>query len=108
MLIKKSIGVRSLLSSKLTDINWDLSKPAGQFSWFAILAVGYPFLFFTNVLFASWWLYRRKRYVYLPLIVIVLGFQHFFNFFAFNFIDCVHAIYYFSKNSIAEVSWRMV
>jgi len=44
MLIKKSIGVRSLLSSKLTDINWDLSKPAGQFSWFAILCLTSLFL----------------------------------------------------------------
>ena len=39
-----------------------------------------------NFLFAGWWLYKRKRFFYLPLAVLLLGFQHFFNFFGFNFI----------------------
>jgi endonuclease/exonuclease/phosphatase family metal-dependent hydrolase len=58
-----------------------------KFHWFSILAIGYPFLFFVNLLFAAWWLYKRKRYFYLPLVVLILGFQHFFNFFGFNLIS---------------------
>ncbi len=59
--------------------------PPSKLHWFAILAIGYPYLFFLNLLFAGWWLYKRKRYFYLSAIILIIGFQHFFNFFGLNF-----------------------
>ena len=59
--------------------------PPSKIHWFAILAIGYPYFFFLNLLFTAWWLYKRKRYFYLSAIVLILGFQHFFNFFGLNF-----------------------
>lgn len=58
--------------------------PPSRFYWFSILAIGYPFLFFANLLFAFVWLYRRKRFFYLPIAVILLGMPHFFTFMSFN------------------------
>ncbi|MDC0230693.1 endonuclease/exonuclease/phosphatase family protein, partial [Aureispira] len=59
--------------------------PPSKIHWFAILAIGYPYLFFLNLLFAGWWLYKRKRYFYLSAIILIIGYQHFFNFIGLNF-----------------------
>lgn len=68
MLIKKSIGVRSLLSSKFTDINWDLSKPAGQFSWFAILCLTSLFI---GVLSGQWLMAGIPAFILLVFLTLV-------------------------------------
>jgi endonuclease/exonuclease/phosphatase family metal-dependent hydrolase len=58
--------------------------PPSQLYWLSVLAVGYPFLFFVHLLFLGFWMYKRKRYVYLSLAVLLLGGVHFLNFFAFK------------------------
>ncbi|MCH2022365.1 MAG: endonuclease/exonuclease/phosphatase family protein [Saprospiraceae bacterium] len=59
--------------------------PPSHIYWFAFLAIGYPYLFFLNLFFAFWWLYKRKRFFYLSTLVLIIGFQHFFNFWGLNY-----------------------
>ena len=59
--------------------------PPSQLYILALIAVGYPILLLINFIFAIWWLYKRKRYFYFSAIILILGFNHFFNFFGFSF-----------------------
>lgn len=47
--------------------------PPSSLYVFSLLAIGYPFLFFIQCLFLGLWIYRRKRYAYLPLLLLLLG-----------------------------------
>lgn len=44
-----------------------------SFTFFAILALAYPFFLLINLLFVGFWIYHRSRAVYLSLLIIVLG-----------------------------------
>ena len=51
----------------------------------AFFGLSYPLWFLSNALFAIWWLYRRKRKRFLlPLLVILLGFNHHTDYFQIN------------------------
>ncbi len=58
--------------------------PPSSFYWPSVLAIGYPFLFFANLLFVFFWIYKRKRYVYLSLLLLGLGWSHLLHFFAYK------------------------
>lgn len=86
--INKSLFSINILFSVLLLLSYLAAYvPPSTFYYLAILALGYPYLLIINTLFAAWWLYRRKRYFYLSLVSILVGYSYFLNFFAFNFID---------------------
>ncbi|MGH1335586.1 MAG: endonuclease/exonuclease/phosphatase family protein [Aureispira sp.] len=77
-------GANILMSLLLLGAYLAVWIPPSQFYWPSVLAVGYPFLFFIHLLFAFFWIYKRKRYVYLPILMLGLGWAHFLNFFAYK------------------------
>jgi len=79
-------GINILMSVLLVLSYLGAVVPPSKFYFLAILALGYPVLFFINVGFALWWLYRRKRYFYLSTLALVIGYGHMLNFIAFNMI----------------------
>lgn len=81
---KLLFGLNILLSLFLLFSYLAVWIPPSTFYWFALLANGYPFLLFVNILFALLWLYRRKRYFYLSSAVILLGGTHLLNLVGFN------------------------
>jgi endonuclease/exonuclease/phosphatase family metal-dependent hydrolase len=81
---KLLFGLNILISLLLLGSYLAAWVPPSKFYWFALLANGYPFLLLTNILFALVWLYRRKRYFYLSISVILIGGSHFFNLVGFN------------------------
>lgn len=81
---KLLFGTNVLVSLLLLCSYLAIWIPPSQFYGFALLANGYPFLLFVNLLFALVWLYRRKRYFYLSLVTIFLGGPHLFNLVGFN------------------------
>ena len=50
--------------------------PSSLTTVFSILALGYPVWFFVNLAFAIYWLIRFKMKVFLPIVVISLGYMH--------------------------------
>jgi len=48
-----------------------------QFVYIAFFGLAYPIFLLANVLFLLLWLIMRKRYLILPLLLIVLGWNHF-------------------------------
>jgi endonuclease/exonuclease/phosphatase family metal-dependent hydrolase len=85
--INKSLfGINVFFSGLLLLSYLAAYVPPSTFYYLAILALGYPYLLLINILFAGWWLYRRKRYFYLSLVCMVIGYSYFLNFFAFNFV----------------------
>lgn len=52
----------------------------------SVLALGYPYLVFTHLLFIIFWIYKRKRFVYLSLFILVIGFQHLYSLVGLNFL----------------------
>lgn len=81
---KLLFGLNILISLLLLCSYLAIWIPPSKFYWFALLANGYPFLLLVNLLFAFLWLYRRKRYFYLSLVVMLLGGAHLFNLVGFN------------------------
>lgn len=78
-------GINILVSLLLCASYLAAWIPPSNFYVFSILAIGYPFLLFANLLFACFWLYHRKRYFYLPLLAILLGGKQLFAFVNFHF-----------------------
>lgn len=86
--INKSLfGINCLFSGLLLLSYLAAFVPPSSFYYLALLALGYPFLLFSNILFAAWWLYRRKRYFYVSIASILIGYAHFSCFFGFHFGD---------------------
>lgn len=77
-------GANLLMSLLLFGAYFAIWVPPSQSYWISVLAIGYPFLFFINLLFVFFWIYKRKRYVYLSLVTLFLGWFHFLNFFAYK------------------------
>lgn len=77
-------GANILMSLLLLGAYLAVWVPPSQFYGLSVLAVGYPFLLFGNLLFVFFWVYKRKRYVYLSILVLALGWSHFLNFFAYK------------------------
>lgn len=48
---------------------------------FAILSIAVPVLFLINVLFAVYWLFRRKKKMWVSLVALIVGFLTFGSFF---------------------------
>lgn len=44
-------------------------------TWFSILALAYPYLLVTNIVFAIWWALRLKLKIILPIVAIALGYK---------------------------------
>lgn len=101
-LYKMLFGFNILASLLLLCVYLAQWIPPSSSYWIAAIAIGYPYIFFANLLFALWWLYRRKRYFYLPLLVLVLGFNHFLNFWGFNWFDSQP-----SKEAIQVMSYNV-
>lgn len=68
MRTKKSIGVRSLQTSKLSDINWNPTNPSGQFSWFALLLL---LSLFAGIISGQWLLLGIPAFLLLVFLTIV-------------------------------------
>ena len=81
---KLLFGANSIVSLLLLGAYLAVWVPPSQFYWPSVLAIGYPFLFFANLLFVFLWIYKRKRYVYLSLLTLLLGWSHFLHFFAYK------------------------
>lgn len=58
--------------------------PPSTLYLFSLFAIAYPFLLFVQCLFLGFWIYRRKRYVYLPLLLLLLGWNPIQKLFGFN------------------------
>ena len=52
--------------------------------WPALANLAYPFLASCNLCFLAYWLYQKRRAVYLPLTCLILGLPQFFNTWAWN------------------------
>ena len=52
-------------------------------TFFSFFGLSYPLLLIGNIAFIAYWIVRRKRKVYVSIIVILLGSFHFFQFFQF-------------------------
>ncbi len=50
--------------------------PSSITTVFSIIALGYPVWFFVNLAFAIYWLIRFKTKVFLPIVVISIGYMH--------------------------------
>lgn len=77
-------GANVLVSVLLLGAYLAVWIPPSKFYWPSVLAVGYPFLFFVQLFFLFFWIYKRKRYVYLPIIMLLLGWSHLLHFFAYK------------------------
>jgi endonuclease/exonuclease/phosphatase family metal-dependent hydrolase len=58
--------------------------PPSQIYLISVLALGYPYLLFAHIAFITFWIYKRKRYVYFSCIVLIVGYVHFNNLFSFH------------------------
>ena len=56
-----------------------------SFWLFSIVGLGYPVLLLLNVLLLVYWILRWKWDVFIPLVAILLGINHFSSFFQFPF-----------------------
>ncbi len=98
--INKSLfGINILMSFLLLMVYFAAIVPPSSVYFFAILALAYPFFLGINISFAIWWLYRRKRYFYLSLGTIILGYSHLGNFISIHFptpptVDTLHIMSY--------------
>lgn len=99
--VKTLFGFNILASVLLFCVYLAAWIPPSSFHYFAIIAIGYPFLFFVNFIFAAWWLYHRKRYFYLSAVTLLLGLNYFLNFWAWNYIKTSP-----STNSIRVLSYN--
>lgn len=55
-----------------------------QFWFVSIIGLGYFFLLVTNVLFAIYWIFRWKKYVFFSIVVLALGYVPAGKFIRFN------------------------
>ena len=55
-----------------------------RFALLSFFGLIYPFLLFANVFFLIYRIYRRQKYFLIPLFSIIIGFNHFTDFFIFN------------------------
>lgn len=55
-----------------------------DFSLFALFGLGYSFILVVNILFVFYWLYRKRKVVFISLIAILIGWPHFLSFFTIN------------------------
>jgi len=53
-----------------------------QFSFFGLI---YPWLLLSNIIMAVFWIFRKKKYFFLSLGCIILGWGHLTSFVGFNF-----------------------
>jgi len=56
-----------------------------NFAFFAFFGLVYPFLLFLNLLFFAYWCFRKKKYLFISLITISIGWNFLFSFFQINF-----------------------
>jgi len=55
-----------------------------QFAVVAIFGLIYPILFFTNLFFVAFWLFRKDARLLLSLLILLMGFPHIRNNFSFH------------------------
>lgn len=79
------LGINLLVTLLLLASYLAAWVPPSTAYWFSILAIAYPWLLFSNLFFAFWWLYQRERYVYGSLFAILLGGNHLFTLVHFQF-----------------------
>ncbi|MCB9222680.1 MAG: endonuclease/exonuclease/phosphatase family protein [Crocinitomicaceae bacterium] len=56
-------------------------------SYLAFLGLGYPLLLLTALILMLVWLFIRWKLAFISIITILIGFNHFSHFYAFNFIQ---------------------
>lgn len=66
--------------------------PPKSFALLSVLSLGVPLLIIANFVFLLYWIFRFKKHFLLPLIVLLLGFNH------------VTSIYEFSASEVEEIS----
>lgn len=66
--------------------------PPDSFALLSVLSLGVPLLIIANIIFLIYWVFRFKKQFLLPLIVLLLGFNH------------VTSIYEFSGSEVEEIS----
>jgi len=52
--------------------------------YFSLLGLTYPFVLLANIFFIVFWFFKVKRFMLLSTVAIVLGFNHFTDFFQFS------------------------
>lgn len=50
--------------------------PPAKFALLSVFSLGVPFLILVNLIFFLYWLFRLKKQVFLPLIVLLIGLNH--------------------------------
>lgn len=68
-------GINVVLGLLLVGAYLAVWVPPSTFHIFSLLAIGAIFLVFLQILFLGFWIYRRKRYVYWPLLLLLLGWK---------------------------------
>lgn len=58
--------------------------PPNSFALLSVLSLGVPLLIMANIVFLLYWLIRFKKQVLLPLIVLLLGFNHLTSIYEFT------------------------
>ncbi len=66
--------------------------PPKSFALLSVLSLGVPLLIIANFGFLVYWIFRLKKQFFLPLIVLLLGFQH------------VTSVYEFSASEVEEIN----
>lgn len=58
--------------------------PPETFAMLSVLSLGVPFLILVNLAFLLYWILRLKKQVLLPLVVLLLGFNHLTSIYEFS------------------------
>jgi endonuclease/exonuclease/phosphatase family metal-dependent hydrolase len=97
LLVLNVIAALLLLTSYLsTHIN------PNEFSLLPFFGMAYPVFLLVNFVFILLWLWRKKKFVYISIISILVGYNHLFNFFQISYNDNEA-----SKNSISVMSYNV-
>lgn len=58
--------------------------PPQTFAMLSVLSLAVPFFIIINLLFLAYWLLRFKRQLFLPLVVLLIGFNHLTSIYEFS------------------------
>jgi endonuclease/exonuclease/phosphatase family metal-dependent hydrolase len=78
---------------------------AGSFWWIAVLGLGFPFLLLLLLVFLLIWIFKWSRWVFLPLLALILSWQQLTAFFPFRVSKNFSTER--SENSIRVMSWNV-
>ncbi|MFN0031633.1 MAG: endonuclease/exonuclease/phosphatase family protein [Flavobacteriales bacterium] len=58
-----------------------------SYGYFSLFGLAYPFILIANLLFITYWLFKKKKYAWFSTAVILIGFTHIADFFQLSVQD---------------------